>query len=45
MKTLKIAALAAVLWATIGMPALAVAAEQPAENPAAASRRRLPPRR
>ncbi len=36
MKTLKIAALAAVLWATIGMPALAVAAEQPAENPAAA---------
>ena len=35
MKTLKIAALVAVLWATIGMPACAASAEQPADKPAA----------
>jgi F-type H+-transporting ATPase subunit c len=35
-KTLKIAALVAVLWATIGMPACAAPAEQPADKPAAA---------
>jgi F-type H+-transporting ATPase subunit c len=36
-KTLKIAALVAVLWTTIGMPALAAAAEQPADKQSAAA--------